>query len=156
MSASNPFPFAEEHGNPRNEPIRKVHRMKRFRIINGLVGALAFLATEAGREWYRPYIYANRLRDFGIADTLGNSLGTVAAVFIILTVSGKNNSGDYRLIWFLTAGLCAYELLQGPMGGSIDPNDMIATVIAGMFCKILYRFMHHHPFRLWDNKEEAA
>ena len=120
-------------------------KMKTFRIKNGLVGILALLATELAREFYRPYIYSHHLSDFGIADTLGNSLGTVTTVFVILAIVGKNDPRDYRMILWLTIGLCAYELLQAPMGGSIDPLDILATVIAGVFCLILYRLMHRHP-----------
>lgn len=122
--------------------------MRRYRLINGLVGVVAFLVTEAGREFYRPYIYSNRVDDFGIADTLGNSFGTVAAVYIVLCLTGKNTPWDYRFIVFLALGLCGYELLQGPMGGAIDPKDIVATVVAGAFCLALYRVLHRQPFTL--------
>jgi hypothetical protein len=113
-----------------------------------VVGGLAFLVTEAGREFYRPYIYSHRIDDLRVADTLGNSFGTIATVFIILSLTGRNNSWDYRFIAILASGLCGYELMQGPMGGAIDPYDILSTLVAGMFCLALYRILHHHPFTL--------
>ena len=122
--------------------------MRRYRLLNGCVGLLALLITETGREFYRPYIYSRRLQDFGIADTLGNSSGTVAAIFIILCLTGRNHAWDYRYIFLLSLGLCGYEVLQGPMGGSIDPKDILATILSGIFCLVLYRLMHSQPFTL--------
>ena len=122
--------------------------MKRYRIANGVVGGLAFLVTEAGREFYRPYVYSHGIDDFHIADTLGNSFGTIATVFIILSLTGKNRSWDYRFIAILALGLCGYELMQGPMGGSIDPFDILATLMSGVFCLVLHRVLHRHPFTL--------
>ncbi|HPR65355.1 MAG TPA: hypothetical protein PK014_14190 [Thermoanaerobaculia bacterium] len=129
--------------------------MRRYRILNGSIGLLALLVTEAGREYYRPYIYSRHLQDFGIADTLGNSTGTVAAVFIILCLTGRNHAWDYRYISLLALGLCGYELFQGPMGGSIDPKDIVATILAGTFCLVLYRLMHRHPFTLKGSSAAA-
>ena len=122
--------------------------VKRYRIVNGMVGGLAFLVTEAGREFYRPYVYSHGIDDFRVADTLGNSFGTIATVFIIIALTGKNNSWDYRFITILALGLCGYELMQGPMGGAIDPYDILATLVAGVFCLALYRVLHQHPFTL--------
>ncbi|MCA9293428.1 MAG: hypothetical protein KDA20_06410 [Phycisphaerales bacterium] len=116
--------------------------MTTFRVKNGLVGGAALVATELGREFYRPYIYEHKLHDFGIADTLGNSLGTVATVFIILAIVGRNTLWDYKFMGILVGGLCVYELLQGPMGGAIDPKDIAATLVAGAFCAGLYWKMH--------------
>ncbi len=130
--------------------------LNRFRIINGLIGATALVATELGREYYRPFIYSRGIRDYGIADTIGNSLGTITAVFVVLCVSGKNSSTDYRLIAILTLGLCVYELLQGPMGGRIDPNDIFATLISGAICAFLYRLLYGHPLRLSGDTDRRS
>lgn len=126
----------------------RIAERRRFRIVNGVIGGSALVVTELGRTFYRPYVVSHGVRDFGIADTLGNSVGTIAAVFIILCLTGKNRSGDYQYIAFLSLGLCGYELLQGPMGGAIDPKDIVATVVACGFCLGLYRLLHRHAFTL--------
>ena len=46
------------------------------------IGISAYFVTEMARSFYRPYIYANNIDDWVIADTIGNSLGTVTAVTI--------------------------------------------------------------------------
>ena len=51
------------------------------RIVFFLTFAFMFVLTEIGRKIYRPYIYANDIFDFWIADTIGNFTGTIAIVF---------------------------------------------------------------------------
>jgi hypothetical protein len=36
------------------------------------IAITAFSITELGRSFYRPYIYKNGIKDFHIADTIGN------------------------------------------------------------------------------------
>ena len=62
------------------------------------IGISAYFVTEIGRSFYRPYIYANEIDDWIIADTIGNSFGTMTAVFMILTMSGRGTSWDWRLV----------------------------------------------------------
>ena len=49
------------------------------------------------------------------------------------------------IILIFTFGVALYELAQGPMGGAIDPQDILATFIAGGFCTLLYRAVHGVP-----------
>jgi len=117
----------------------------RFRLKNLAVGAACLAITEAGRELYRPWVYSQGIHDWGIADTLGNSFGTLTAVFIIVGLVGKDASTDYRLIALIAGGLAIYELLQGPMGGAIDPQDIVASLVAGVVCVFVYRALNRHP-----------
>ena len=55
------------------------------------IGISAYFLTAMARSFYRPYIYANEINDWVIADTVGNSLGTVTAIFVILTMSGRSS-----------------------------------------------------------------
>lgn len=48
------------------------------------IGASAFLLTEIARSFYRPYIYANDITYWVVADTIGNSLGTVDVIVTIM------------------------------------------------------------------------
>lgn len=59
------------------------------RIVDLSIGVTAILIYELlARPIYRPYIYNNKIYDFHVADTIGNSLGTVAAVFILIGFIG--------------------------------------------------------------------
>lgn len=109
------------------------------------IGVTAWFLTEMARSFYRPYIYANHIDDWVIADTIGNSLGTITAIFMILTMSGRGTHWDWRLVAMVIAGLIAYELLNLTGHRSFDLNDVIATVIFGgisilVYARILARY----------------
>lgn len=105
------------------------------------VGIVAYAITELSRSFYRPYIYANKIDDFFIADTIGNSFGTITAIFMILTLAGKGNIKDLKLVFIIIAGLLFYELFNLTGQTKIDVNDMIATVIFGSISVTIYYFI---------------
>jgi hypothetical protein len=121
--------------NGRNNRIRK-------RAIDLAVGLCALLLTEAGRSFYRPFIYARGIDDFHIADTLGNSLGTVTTIFVMLALFGRDRKFDDGIMLSVTVGLVLYEAAQPLMGNPIDPWDVLATILAGGLCAALYRVLH--------------
>jgi len=85
---------------------------------------------------------AIRLRySFSLADHLDNQDLIAGAVGLV----GKDASTDYRLIALIAGGLAVYELLQGPMGGAIDPQDIVASLVAGVVCVFMYRALNRHP-----------
>ena len=102
------------------------------------IGASAFFLTEMARSFYRPYIYANDIDDWVVADTIGNSLGTVTAVFMILTMSGRGTRWDWRLVAMVIIGLVGYELLNLIGDHPFDTNDVIATVVFGFISVVIY------------------
>ena len=102
------------------------------------IGASAFFLTEMARSFYRPWIYANDIDDWVVADTIGNSLGTVTAVFMILTMSGRGTSWDWRLVGIVIAGLIGYETLNLFGDHPFDQNDVIATLIFGLISIVVY------------------
>lgn len=112
------------------------------RIINMVIGLSAVLLYEAARAYYRPFIYSNEINDFHIADTLGNSLGTVATVFVFTSLLGHNHTQDFFLLRTVIISVLVYEVAHPLLGKSIDPWDMVATVIAGFFCEGFYRLIH--------------
>lgn len=121
------------------------------RVINMAIGISAVLLYEAARAYYRPFIYLNEINDFHIADTLGNSLGTVGAVFVFLSLLGHSNAQEHFLIRTIVVSVLVYEMAHPLLGKPIDPWDLIATIIAGFFCEGLYRVIHErkqqHPFQ---------
>jgi len=115
------------------------------RIINLLIGLSAVALYEIMRAYYRPYIYSQGIDDFHIADTLGNSLGTVATIFVFVSLFGRDKARDYSVIRTVTISVLVYELAHPLLGKPIDPWDMAATVLAGVFCEVLYRLLHERP-----------
>lgn len=93
------------------------------------IGISAYFLTEIARSFYRPYVYANNIDDWLIADTIGNSLGTVTAIFMILTMAGRGTHSDWRLVGMVFFGLVGYELMALVDDHALDVNDLWATVI---------------------------
>lgn len=102
------------------------------------IGISAYFLTEMARSFYRPYIYANEINDWVVADTIGNSFGTITAVFMILTMSGRGTSWDWRLVGLVLAGLIGYELFNFADNHSFDPNDVLATLTFGSISILVY------------------
>jgi hypothetical protein len=117
-------------------------RLSKKRFIHLIIGVIALLLAELGRAYYRPFIYSQAINDFHIADTLGNSFGTVAAVFIFVALLGRDKARDTFLIRTVTISVVVYEIAHPLLGKPIDPFDIIATVLAGVFCEGLYRLLH--------------
>jgi hypothetical protein len=100
--------------------------------------AAFFILTEIGREIYRPFVYQNGINDFGLADVIGNLLGTVAIIFFCLGVNHANWMQSIRITVFVTVGVTIYELLQPILPkGTLDWKDVVSTPIAGIFSLVL-------------------
>ena len=115
------------------------------RRLNLLIGLSAVVLYEVARVTYRPYIYSRGIYDFHIADTLGNSLGTVATIFVFASLLGRDKAWDYFLIRTVTISVVVYEVAHPLLGKPIDLWDIFATVLAGVFSGILYRLFHERP-----------
>ena len=117
----------------------------RRRVVNFIAGASAVVAYELARAFYRPWVRANRIDDWHVADTLGNSLGTVGAVFGMIAILGGDEKRDRFLMNVMIIGVFVYELAHPLLGKRIDPADLVATLVAGGFCLVLYRLLHGKP-----------
>ncbi len=112
------------------------------RIINMLIGLSAVLLYEVARAYYRPFVYAQAINDFHVADTLGNSFGTIATVFVFTSLLGRQRTQDYFFLRTVAIGVLVYELAHPLLGKPIDPWDVAATLIAGGVCEGVYRLLH--------------
>ncbi len=110
----------------------------RLKRITYSIGISAYFLTEISRSFYRPYIYANDISDWVIAETIGNSFGTVTAVFMILTMSGRGTSWDWRLVGMVVLGLLGYEMLNLHSDHPFDINDVLATIVFGGISAVIY------------------
>ncbi len=112
------------------------------------IGMSAWFVTELGRSFYRPYIYANDIDDWVVADTIGNSFGTVTAIFMILTMAGRGTAWDWRLVGIVIAGLVGYEATNLTGHHGFDVNDVLATLVFGALSAVAYsRMLARHGGR---------
>ena len=115
-------------------------KLSKGRIIHFAIGIGALLIYElVARPYYRPFIYSGEIDDFHIADTIGNSLGTIAAIFIFLALLTDNHEHGKFIMITVTISLVLYELAQPILGKPIDLWDILATVVSGTVCYLFYQ-----------------
>ncbi|MBU0692857.1 hypothetical protein KKC97_02225 [bacterium] len=108
-------------------------KLSRIRFIYAGAFALLFILTEVGRYIYRPFIYREGIYDFGVADTMGNSLGTLTQIFLYLALANPTKIQSYRIIGLVTIGYIVYEFAQPILPkGTFDWGDVFATLSAGL------------------------
>ena len=114
-------------------------KFTKYKAINFAIGISALLIYEfVGRPIYRPYIYTNKINDFHIADTLGNTFGTLPTIFFLIAIfSNETKKGNY-LIKLGTFSVIVFELAHPLLGKSIDIWDIIATIITGFISYLIY------------------
>lgn len=118
-------------------------KLTRERIINLLIGFSAVLIYEfIARPIYRPYIYKNGINDFHLADTIGNSLGTIATIFVLIGFIGEGRTQHLFLIKIITMSVAFYEIAHPLLGKSMDGWDIAATFLTGALCYVLYKVIH--------------
>lgn len=106
--------------------------LTKYKLINFTIGVSALLIYEfVGRPYYRPHIYSHKIFDFHIADTLGNSFGTIAAIFIFVSLLTSGTPNGNFLIKITTISVVLYEIGQPLFGKPIDIWDIVATIVAG-------------------------
>lgn len=117
-------------------------RLTKYKAINFAIGISALLIYEfVARPIYRPYIYANNINDFHIADTLGNTLGTLTTIFFLIAIlSNETVKGNY-LIKLGTFSVVIYELAHPLLGKPIDIWDIVATILSGIFSYLIFNLI---------------
>ncbi len=114
-------------------------KFTKYKAINFAIGISALLIYEfIGRPIYRPFIYANQINDFHIADTLGNTLGTMAMIFFLIAILSNDTTKGNYLINLGTFSLVVYELAHPLLGKPIDIWDIIATILTGFISYVIY------------------
>ncbi len=111
-----------------------------FKRTYFIISMIAFILGEVGRNLYRPYVYQNNIDDFGFADSIGNSLGTIAIVFLVLSLAMREGfRKEPYFIVFLVGWILLYESAQGLIPGYyFDWKDVEATVVAGALSYLIY------------------
>ena len=118
-------------------------KLTRERVTNLSIGFAALLILEfLARPIYRPYIYRNNINDFHLADTIGNTLGVMASIFVSIGFIGQGRTQHLFLIKSTTIAMVLYEIGQPLLGKPIDPWDILATIITGGICLVMYKSVH--------------
>jgi len=116
-----------------------------------LLFAICFFISEAGRSFYRPYIYEMGFFDFYIADTMGSSFGTLTAIFFVLLLQGRDRISDMIYIPIITILVMLYEFLRLPGNTVFDPKDLYAALIVSAIAAGVYYFIFLR--REWKDKK---
>ncbi len=117
-------------------------KLTRYKAINFAIGISALLMYEfIGRPLYRPYIYKNKINDFHIADTLGNTLGTLPTLFFLIAIFSNDTIKGNYLIKLGTLSVVVFELAHPLLGKTIDIWDIIATIVTGCFSYFGYNLI---------------
>lgn len=119
------------------------------------LGLLAVGLYEIARAWYRPFVYSRGLNDFHIADTLGNSLGTVATVLVFASILGRSHTQTLFVLRAAAIAVAAYELAHPLLGKPVDPFDLIATLLAGFVCQYAYLAFYRRERALESERRES-
>jgi hypothetical protein len=82
----------------------------------------------AFKSAYRQYIYANKINDYGIADSSPNFFAGLIIVFFYFTQYQKLTLKKYAI--FTVVGLVGYELIQGSIfkHNFFDYKDIFASL----------------------------
>jgi len=122
----------EKHNNFFTDKIA-VKTIDRFRVIYFVIADIFFFLTEIGRNIYRPYIYSNKIDDYGIADSIGNSGGIIVQIFFMLAGLNSPIKKVFRVIGFIVIGYILYEILQPYLPrGVFDWKDIYGTLIGAV------------------------
>jgi uncharacterized membrane protein len=114
-------------------------KLTKYKIINFTIGISALLIYEfIGRPIYRPYIYKNKINDFHIADTLGNTFGTLPTIFFLIAILSNDTTKGNYLIKLGTFSVIGFELAHPLLGKQIDIWDIIATILTGFVSYLVY------------------
>ena len=114
-------------------------KLTKYKAINFAIGISALLIYEfVGRPIYRPYIYNNKINDFHIADTLGNTFGTLPTIFFLIAILSNDTTKGNYLIKLGTFSVVVFELAHPLLGKPIDIWDIIATILTGFVSYLVY------------------
>lgn len=117
-------------------------KLTKYKAVNFAIGISALLIYEfVGRPIYRPYIYTNKINDFHIADTLGNTLGTLTTIFVLIAIfSNETVKGNY-MIKLGTISVILFELAHPLLGKPVDVWDIIATILSGLLSFVIFNII---------------
>lgn len=118
----------------------KFRPLSQTRYVWMILVLLAIIAIVL-KSTYRHYVYANQIKDFGIADASPNFFAGLIIVFFYFTQYQKSSLKMHAI--FAVTGLVGYELIQGSVfkNNFFDYKDIIASVLGVVIgCLICFAF----------------
>ena len=101
--------------------------------------------------FYRPYVYANKISDFGLADTIGSLVSVVGFCFFAWTFKNytDNQKNKHIIVATIIYGF-VWELF-GFIGiyGTFDWKDIVGGIISGVITFLIKELIK----RLTDRQE---
>ncbi len=112
---------------------RSLSQTKYLWIVILLLSIIAIVL----KSTYRQYIYANKINDYGIADSSPNFFAGLILVFFYFTQQQKINLKIHAI--FTVVGLVGYELIQGNVfkHNYFDYKDILASILGGVIGYII-------------------
>ena len=118
------------------ESIKTIDTVRLYYMV---IAILAFVITEFGRNFYRPYIYRNQIEDYGLADSIGNLGGIIVQIFFTLAILNSKKKKAYHVFILLIAGYILYEIAQPYLPrGVFDLLDVWGTIVGGVISLIIW------------------
>lgn len=109
--------------------------MERKNIIFGIIGFISVIFGFIAKVFYRPYVSANHVNDFGIADCSPSFFYVIGFSLLLLL---KPNKYAWLFIIVVTFGSLAYELMQSNNNGILDIKDIIASLLGGIISMLIW------------------
>ena len=108
----------------------RLERIKMFSVCMSLL-----IICMVIQKTYRPYIYANGLYDFHVADSFTNFFAVPVYILFFLSINGSSKYSINAIVIADVIGLILYEFI----GLTFDYYDMLAAVISGIITTIVMR-----------------
>ncbi|UMB54316.1 hypothetical protein MKD41_02275 [Lutibacter sp. A64] len=117
----------------------KPKKEKLYLILSVLIISIGFILT----MFYRPYVYKNKINDFGLADTIGSLVSVIGFCFFIWSYKAYSNKEKNRQIILATIIYAFVWEFLGYLNiyGTFDIKDVIAAIISGLLTFFLKEFI---------------
>lgn len=112
-------------------------------IIYVMLFLLSLVLGLLSKLVYRKFIYLNKINDFGLADSLPSLIAVFGISFATLSFyQFKQAKISYSIFAMSSFSMIAYEFSQLFEFGVYDVNDIIASLIGGIFAFVVYRVLN--------------
>jgi len=112
-------------------------------IIYLMLFFLSFVLGLLSKLVYRKYIYLHHLNDFGLADSLPSFFAVLGISFATLSFyQFKHAKISYSIFAMSALSMIAYEISQKVEFGVFDLNDIVASLMGGVFALAVYRVLN--------------
>ena len=110
-------------------PVEQSGRRRLFFLLGAI---LCFLIGVLLTYFYRPYIYANHINDWHLADTIGNIVAVSAVAFLFYAAQ---KTVRYTKLTVLTLDFLVWCLYEAFFSLTFDWRDILASLI---MCFVTY------------------